>query len=115
MTLRPSTVVIENVEPLIEGGRYPVKRIVGEDLTVHADVYKDGHDVVMALLKWRRLGESSWYETPMECTDPWNKDHWRATCSFFENAPYEFTIEAWGDTFRTWQHEFAAKFKAGEK
>ena len=52
----PPTVVIENVSPLIECGRYPVKRAIGEDLTVEADVFKDGHDVVVALLKWRVAG-----------------------------------------------------------
>ena len=43
------TAVIENLQPLIDGGRYPVKRVVGEDLVVEADVFKDGHDVVAAV------------------------------------------------------------------
>ena len=45
------SVVIENLQPLIEGGRYPIKRIAGEDLAVDADIFKDGHDVVAAVLK----------------------------------------------------------------
>ena len=49
------SVVIENLQPLIEGGRYPIKRIVGEDLAVEADIFKDGHDVVAAVLRWRVL------------------------------------------------------------
>ena len=49
--------VIENLRPLIDGGRYPIKRVVGDDLAVEADVFKDGHDVVAARLKWRRVGE----------------------------------------------------------
>jgi hypothetical protein len=112
--LRPPTVVIENFRPLIEGGRYPVKRAVGEDLTVEADVFKDGHDVLSTVLKWRAAGAAKWHETPMKCIDPWNKDRWRATCVFFEIGAHEVTIEAWGDTFRSWQHEFAAKFNAAE-
>src|SRR5688572_23424506 len=107
MNLHPPTVVIENVRPLINGGRYPIKRAIGEDLTVEADVFKDGHDIVSAVLKWRKLGTGKWYETPMKITERWNKDQWCATCSFFENTSYEFTIEAWGDTFLTWQHEFS--------
>ena len=47
------TAVIENLQPLIDGGRYPIKRVVGEDLVVEADIFKDGHDVVAAVLKWR--------------------------------------------------------------
>ncbi len=50
------TAVIENLQPLIDGGRYPVKRVVGEDLAVEADIFKDGHDVVAAILKWRMVG-----------------------------------------------------------
>ncbi|MDB6174343.1 MAG: alpha,4-glucan--maltose-phosphate maltosyltransferase [Chthoniobacteraceae bacterium] len=112
MTPRPPTVVIENVSPLIDAGRYPVKRGVGEDLLVEADIYKDGHDVVSAVLKWRRKGAARWHETPMAAI-PNGNDRWRATCSFFENTTYQLTIEAWGDTFRSWQHEFHTKFSAG--
>ena len=53
------TAVIENLQPLVDGGRYMVKRVVGDDLAVEADVFKDGHDIVAAALKWRRLGETA--------------------------------------------------------
>ncbi len=104
------TAVIENLQPLIDGGRYPVKRVVGEDLEVEADIFKDGHDVVAARLKWRQLGEPQWHETAMTHL---GNDRWRGVCSLFENATYEYTVEAWADTFAGWQHEFGAKFKAG--
>src|SRR3989442_4902886 len=103
-------VVIENLQPLIDGGRYPVKRVVGEDLAVEADVFKDGHDVVAASLRWRIIGESRWHETPMIYID---NDRWRGVCTFYKNAVYEYTVEAWTDTFRGWQREFTAKFEAG--
>jgi len=102
--------VIENLQPLIDGGRYPIKRVTGEDLVVEADVFKDGHDVVAALLKWRALGESRWHETPMSFVD---NDRWRGVCSLYESGVYEYTVEAWTDTFRGWQREFATKFEAG--
>ena len=111
MMPRPPTCVIENVQPLVEGGRYPVKRAVGEDIAVEADVFKDGHDIVSAVLKWRKRGEARWYETPMRPI-PNGGDRWRGTFSVFENAVYEFTVEAWGDTFLSWQHEFHLKFAA---
>ncbi|MGZ5503226.1 MAG: alpha-1,4-glucan--maltose-1-phosphate maltosyltransferase [Chthoniobacterales bacterium] len=104
------TAVIENLQPLVDGGRYPIKRAVGEDLVVEADVFKDGHDVVAARLKWRILGETRWHETPMTHL---GNDRWRGVCSLYENTTYEYTVEAWGDTFASWQHEFTAKFKAG--
>jgi starch synthase (maltosyl-transferring) len=102
--------VIENLQPLIDGGRYPVKRVVGEDLAVEADIFKDGHDVVAAVLKWRILGKRQWRETPMIFVD---NDRWRGVCTLYDNAIHEYTIEAWTDTFRGWQREFTTKFEAG--
>ena len=110
MIPKQSTVVIENVVPLVDCGRYPLKRVVGDDLIVEADVFKDGHDQVRALLKWRKLGDVAWNETPMTALI---NDRWRAACSLFENATYEFTIEAWGDPFHSWPHEFRKKFEGG--
>ena len=102
--------VIENLRPLLDGGRYPVKRVVGEDLAVEADVFKDGHDVVAAALKWRTLGETHWQETPMHHLD---NDRWRGVCTLYENAISEYTVEAWTDTFLGWREEFEKKFEAG--
>ena len=42
-----------------------------------------------------------------------DNDRWRGVCTFYENATYEYTVEAWTDTFRSWQHEFTAKFEGG--
>jgi len=104
------SVVIENLQPLIDGGRYPIKRIVGEDLVVEADIFKDGHDVVAAVLKWRVLGKRAWRETPMNFVD---NDRWRGICTLYDEDIHEYTVEAWTDAFRSWQEEFAKKFEAG--
>ena len=105
-----SSAVIENLQPLVDGGRYPIKRVVGEDLVVEADIFKDGHDVVAAVLKWRILGKRHWRQTPMTFVD---NDRWRGVCTLYDTAIYEYTVEAWTDTFRGWQREFTAKFEAG--
>src|SRR5581483_6299393 len=104
------SVVIENLQPLIDGGRFPVKRVVGEDLVVEADIFRDGHDPVAANLRWRIVGEAGWHDTAMQLVD---NDRWRGICTFYENAIYEYTVEAWTDTIGGWQHEFAKKFEAG--
>src|SRR2546430_1859836 len=101
---------IENLQPLLDGGRYPIKRVIGEDLVVEADIFKDGHDVVAAVLKWRVLGKRQWRETPMAFVD---NDRWRGACTLYDSAIYEYTIEAWTDRFSGWRREFAAKFAAG--
>lgn len=110
MIPKQPTVVIENVQPLIDCGRYPVKVVVGDDLPIEADLFKDGHDHLSALLKWRRVGDIAWNETAMT---PLINDRWQGVASFYENTTYEFTIEAWGDTFFSWQHEFRKKYQAG--
>ncbi len=104
------SVVIEDIQPLIDCGRYPIKRIMGEDLIVEADIFKDGHDVVAAVLKWRVVGKREWRETPMIFVD---NDRWRGVCTLYDQAIHEYTVEAWTDTFRSWQQELAKKFEAG--
>jgi starch synthase (maltosyl-transferring) len=106
----PGTVIVENITPQLDGGRYPIKRAVGEDLVVEADIFKEGHDVVSALLKWRRAGDSTWLETPME---PLVNDRWRGVLTVTALGPWEYTIEAWGDTFKSWQEEIHKKFDGG--
>ena len=108
---RLPTVVIENVSPVVDGGQLPLKRVVGEALVVEADIFKDGHDITAAVLKWRQVGvKNPWRETPMEFVA---NDRWRAECRFLGVGPHEFTIEAWQDTFASWQHEFDKKYQAG--
>src|SRR5437588_3774098 len=102
--------VIENLRPLVDGGRYPIKRIARDDLAVEADVFKDGHDVVAAVLKWRLVGEPRWHETAMSFVDD---DRWRGVCALNQVGVYEYTVEAWTDTFRSWRDEFTKKFEAG--
>ena len=101
---------IEDVYPLIDGGRYPVKRIVGERVEVWADIYRDGHDVTAAALVWRRENEREWRREPMTHH---SNDRWGG--SFVPDAPgrYVYAIEAWTDEFATWRHGFELKQKAG--
>ncbi len=113
---RPTTVpahapvaVIENLHPCLEGGRHPVKRIVGEPLDVFADIFKDGHDVMSAVLKWRMTGHQRWSEAPMHLLD---NDRWKGTCRFDGAGRWEYEIEAWGDTYRSWKKSFAARCQA---
>ena len=60
--MKKTAVVIENVQPLLDCGRYAIKRLVGDAVRITADIYKDGHDVIAAVLKWRRRGAKRWQE-----------------------------------------------------
>jgi len=107
---RFTSVVIENPSPLLDGGRYPLKRVVDQELAFSADIFKDGHDLVAAVLKWRPLGVQEWWETPMTQGE---NDRWSGIAHFVENTEYELTIEAWGDEFGSWRAEYEKKFSAG--
>ncbi|GAT34281.1 starch synthase [Terrimicrobium sacchariphilum] len=104
------TVVIDHITPQLEGGRYAVKRISGQDLVVEADILKEGHDLVTAVLKWRPKGDAAWRETPMTLGQ---NDRWTGTLSVGQIGAWEYTVEAWGDTFRSWQDEVRKKFNGG--
>jgi len=101
---------IEDVYPLIDGGRYPVKRIIGERVEIWADIYRDGHDVTAAALIWRRENDREWRREPMIHH---SNDRWGG--SFTPDAPgrYVYAIEAWTDEFATWRRGFELKQKAG--
>ena len=58
-------VVVEGVHPEVDGGRFPVKRVVGEEVVVSADVHADGHDVLAAVLLYRKAGAAAWEEARM--------------------------------------------------
>jgi starch synthase (maltosyl-transferring) len=105
------TVVIENVAPLVDGGRYPVKREVGAVLEVSADIFKEGHEVLRAFLRYRRTDESAWRETPMRFVD---NDRWAGAFTPTDNARYLYTIEAVADAFGSWLADFAKRVDAGQ-
>ena len=103
------TVVIENFYPCLDGGRHPVKRIIDEPLDVWCDIFKDGHDVMSAVLRWRLAGSKRWFETPMKLVE---NDRWHGQCSFGKAGRWEYVVEAWGDTFRSWKKTFAVRVQA---
>ena len=105
------TVVIDDIYPSLEGGRYPIKRVVNEPLTVSADIFKDGHDVITAMLKWRKAGTRRWFESPMKPTD---NDRWQGECAFPAPGRWEFLIEAWPDSYRAWKKAFLARWKGSD-
>ena len=72
------TVVIEHVAPVVDGGRYPVKREVGDRVEVSADVFKEGHEFLLAFVKYRRADAPDWRESPMRLVD---NDRWAGAFS----------------------------------
>lgn len=110
MNKQPETAIIRRITPSLDNARYAIKRAVGEEIVVEADIFKEGHDEVTAVLKWRQAGTTAWRETPMK---PLVNDRWRGSLCVTTPGAWEFTIEAWGDVFFSWQHEMEKKFGAG--
>jgi starch synthase (maltosyl-transferring) len=104
-------VVVEGVHPQVDGGRFPIKRTVGELVNVGADIYLDGHDRLAAAVLYRRAGDPDWRELPMTML---GNDRWLATFAIDELRPYEYTVEGWVDRFETWRHELSKKVGAGQ-
>lgn len=101
---------IEDVYPLIDGGRFPVKRIVGERVEIWADIYRDGHDVTAAALIWRHEREHEWHRESMT---PDSNDRWSGSFVPDQLGRHVYAIEAWTDEFATWRRGFELKQKAG--
>jgi starch synthase (maltosyl-transferring) len=110
MNKSPETVCIRHLTPGLDGSRYALKRAAGGDVRVEADLFKDGHDELSAVVKWRRAGAAAWHETGMT---PIENDRWTGTFCALEAGEWEFTVEAWGDLFFSWRAEFGKKFGAG--
>jgi len=102
-------IVIEGVTPEIDGGRFPIKRTIGDKVVVEADIFADGHDVLSAALLYRKEGDPDWIEIPMEFLV---NDRWRGSFVVSELGQYQYTITAWVDSFRTWQQNLAKKVEA---
>jgi starch synthase (maltosyl-transferring) len=103
--------VIENVQPEIEGGRFPIKRTVGERVEVSADIHADGHDVLLALLRHRACSEADWHEVWMV---PMPNDRWKAEFVVAQQGRHFYTLQAWPARFQTWRRDFLKKFEAGQ-
>jgi starch synthase (maltosyl-transferring) len=120
MTTRPTEpsalpqfrrVVIENASPEIDGGRFPIKRVVGEQVKVSADIHADGHDLLRAVLQYRSPSDAGWREVEMK---PVVNDRWEGQFSVSEQGPHLYTITAWADRFESWRRDLLKKHAAGQ-
>jgi starch synthase (maltosyl-transferring) len=104
-------VAIEGLRPELDGGQFPVKRVVGERVDVEADIFADGYDAISALLLHRKENDFEWTETAME---PLVNDRWRGSFVVKEIGCYRYTILAWADRFKTWRQNLEKKVRAGQ-
>ena len=104
-------ILIEDVYPELDGGRFAVKRVVGDALAVWADILRDGHDVLAAVVLHRRAGARGWLEAPMRLHD---NDRWVGYVRLDEIGRHLYTIETWTDHFASWRKDTLKKREAGQ-
>jgi starch synthase (maltosyl-transferring) len=106
-------VVIERVTPEIDGGRFPIKRVVGEKVIVEADAFADGHDAISCRLLFRPLSQvkAAWGGVPMQ---PLPDDRWRGAFPVGEPGRWRYTVTGWVDHFKTWRRDLEKRVEEGQ-
>jgi starch synthase (maltosyl-transferring) len=113
-------IVIEGVAPEIDGGRWPIKRVVGDMVEVGADIFKEGHDLLRARVLYRgepRLGApdgvaaTEWQSAPMQ---PQGNDRWTGRFPVTEIGRYFYTVEAFTDVFGSWRADLEKRVAADQ-
>ncbi len=108
-------IVIQYPAPVVDDGRYPAKRVVGDVVGVSADIFRDGHDTLRAVVRYRGPGDRRWRESELRPIDA-DIDGVRWAGEFEVDRPgrWKFTIEAWTDRFGTWRRELERKIEGGQ-
>jgi len=104
-------VVIEAVTPEVDHGRFPIKRVAGESVTVEADIFADGHDHIAANLLYRWQDVDDWIAVPMRALV---NDRWTAEFTCSSLGQYHYTIEAWPDPIETWRADLLKRIDAAQ-
>lgn len=102
-------VAIEGVAPTVDGGRFPIKRTIGERVVVEADIFADGHDQLTAVLQYRHAGDAVWWEVELEALP---NDRWRGRFDVDREGCWRYRVCAWVDHFRTWRRELLRRREA---
>ena len=106
---RRQRVAIEHVRPEIDGGRHPIKRVVGDTIVVEADLFADGHDIVRGVLRYRHERDNGWNVIPLTFLA---NDRWRASFQVTELGHYRYSLMGWVDHFATWQRDMRKRVEA---
>ncbi|MEE1068150.1 MAG: maltotransferase domain-containing protein, partial [Fibrobacteraceae bacterium] len=84
--------VIENIRPQIEGGRFMLKREPGDSVTIQADIFRHSHEKYDAAIMYRHISKKKWEKVPMHFVD---NDLWEGTFIVQNIGYYEYKVVAW--------------------
>jgi starch synthase (maltosyl-transferring) len=109
--VEPQRIQIQNVQPQVDCGRFPVKACLGDTVAVSATIFTDGYDKLAGVVRFRPAGTRRWHEAPLEAK---GNDHFEAGITPDALGAWEFRIQAWVDAYATWLDEHDRKVKAGQ-
>jgi starch synthase (maltosyl-transferring) len=111
----PSRIQIQYPAPAVDGGRYAAKRCVGDSVTVSADIFRDGHDKLRAVARFRGPDARAWKEAELLPIDAHlDGVRWQGEFTVDQRGRWEYSIQAWTDVFATWRDELQRKVNAGQ-
>lgn len=105
-------VVIEYVGPEVDGGQFPIKRVVGEKVVVRAHIFSDGHDKIGAELLYKTEDDEVYKSSQMRYKV---NDEWEGWFEITELTRYYYTARAWLDRFGTWREDLGKKAASGQE
>jgi starch synthase (maltosyl-transferring) len=109
----PRRIRIAKPAPVLDAGRYAPKRCIGDTVGVTADIFRDGHEKIRAVVKYKAPGGRRWLECPMQALDAHhNGVRWGGEFEVTTAGSWQFTIEAWTDRWATWHDELRRKVEA---
>lgn len=108
--LKAPRIAIEHLGPSVDGGAFPIKRVVGQTVTVEANIVTDGHDMLAAELLWKAADEKDWTRAPLAAL---GNDRWQAAFTPMRIGRHVFTVAAWRDDYASLCHEIEVKHEAG--
>ena len=99
-------VVIENILPQIDCGKFPVKVIEGEVFVIQADIFSNGNANLAAWIVYKHENEENWDRTYLK---PIGNDRWEGQFLINKTGEYRYFIKAWTDPIATWQAEISRR------
>src|SRR5690349_15297040 len=110
---RPRRIRIAKPAPVLDNGRYAVKRTVGDTVAVSADVFRDGHEKLKAVVKYKAPGGRRWLEAELKAVDAHISGvRWAGEFTVETTGAWQWSIEAWTDRWATWHDELRRKVAA---
>jgi starch synthase (maltosyl-transferring) len=111
----PPRIHIQYPQPTADAGRYPAKRTVGELVEVSCDVFRDGHDLLRAVIRAQPPDGDDWIEAELRPVDAHHKGvRWEGSFVADRMGTWTWTVQAWTDVFATWRDELRRKLEGGQ-